>query len=125
MENNLIKLLYVDDEPINLRLFQLAFENIFFVKTAISGPEGLNILANDHSIDVVISDFRMPKMNGLQFIQEAFKLNSKICYYILSGYDQTEEIRDAIQNKLIRKYFMKPFIKSSLENEIRSCVISE
>jgi Response regulator containing CheY-like receiver domain and AraC-type DNA-binding domain len=123
MENKPIKILYVDDEPINLRLFQLTYDKTFDVYTAISGQEGLTILEQNNDIEVVISDFRMPVMNGLQFILEAYKKSDKISYYILSGYEQTEEIGIAIKNKIIKKYFMKPFIKSMLENEIKSSVI--
>lgn len=122
MEKNMIKILYVDDEPINLRLFELAYDKIFKVLTAISGLDGLKLLEQHNNIDVVITDFRMPKMNGLEFIKEAYKHHRDKSYYVLSGYDQTPEIVDAINNKMIKKYFMKPFIKSTLENEIRSCI---
>jgi two-component system, response regulator, stage 0 sporulation protein F len=123
MSENLIKLLYVDDEPINLRLFELTFEKIFNIKTAISGMAGLEILDREIDIHIVITDFRMPVMNGLEFIQEAWKKHSNITYYVLSGYEQTPAITDAINNKMIKKYFMKPFNKAVLEDEIRSCVI--
>jgi len=120
MENNYIKILYVDDEPINLRLFELAFQKVFDVKTAISGKEGLEILEKNRDIDMIITDFKMPVMNGLEFIKEAYKKHKDKTYFILSGYDQTPEIAEAIKNKLIKRYFMKPFIKSQLENEIRN-----
>jgi two-component system, response regulator, stage 0 sporulation protein F len=121
MENVLMKILYVDDEPINLKLFEMTYNKVFKVLTAMSGIEGLKILDENKDIRAVISDFRMPKMNGLQFIQEAYKKYNKISYFILSGYEQSEEIREAISNNLIKKYFMKPFIKNVIESEIRSC----
>jgi two-component system, response regulator, stage 0 sporulation protein F len=62
-------------------------------------------------------------MNGLEFIQEAWKKYSNKTYYVLSGYEQTPAIAEAIDNKMIKKYFMKPFNKTVLENEIRSCVL--
>jgi two-component system, response regulator, stage 0 sporulation protein F len=123
MENKYIKILYVDDEPINLRLFELTFNNIFNVLTAISGMDGLTLLEQNNDIDVVISDYRMPNMNGLQFIKEAYKKHSDKSYFILSGYDQTEEIGEAIKNKMVKKYFMKPFIKNNLLTEIQNCII--
>lgn len=123
MSDNLIKLLYIDDEPINLRLFELTFQNIFNVKTAISGMAGLEILDHEKDIHIVITDFRMPVMNGLEFIQEAWEKYSNKAYYVLSGYEQTPAIAEAIDNKMIKKYFMKPFNKTVLENEIRSCVL--
>jgi two-component system, response regulator, stage 0 sporulation protein F len=123
MENNYIKILYVDDEPINLRLFELTFNKMFKIITAISGKDGLKMLDNNKDIDVVISDYRMPNMNGLQFIKEAYKRYSDKSYFILSGYDQTEEIGEAIKNKMVKKYFMKPFIKNHLLSEIQNSVL--
>jgi two-component system, response regulator, stage 0 sporulation protein F len=123
MSSNLIKLLYVDDEPINLRLFELTFQNMFDVKTAISGMAGLEKLDQEKDIHIVITDFRMPVMNGLEFIQEAYKKYSNKTYYVLSGYEQTPAIAEAINNKIIKRYFMKPFNKTILEEEIRSCIL--
>ncbi|HCX99748.1 MAG TPA: two-component system response regulator, partial [Bacteroidales bacterium] len=62
-----ISVLYVDDEPINLRLFELNFKNAFNVTTALSGFDGLEILKNNPDIPVVVSDMRMPKMDGIEF----------------------------------------------------------
>ncbi|NPA36972.1 MAG: response regulator, partial [Chlorobi bacterium] len=53
------KLLYIDDEPINLQLFRLNFQKDFDLFLAESGPEGLSILKN-HEIPVIITDLKMP-----------------------------------------------------------------
>ena len=60
---NKINVLYVDDEAINLELFKMAFKNIFDVLTAESGPAGLEIMSKYDTIQVVISDMKMPEMN--------------------------------------------------------------
>ena len=117
-----IKILYVDDEPINLELFALTYMGKFDVLTAESGTEGLELLDNNNDIQVVISDLKMPEMNGLEFITLANEKFSNISYLILSGYDKTQQLVDAIENKLIKKYFMKPFDKFYLEAEIKKCV---
>jgi response regulator RpfG family c-di-GMP phosphodiesterase len=119
-----ITVLYVDDEEINLFIFERAFKNIYNVITAISGEEGLRKLdAHSNDIIVVISDMRMPGMNGIEFIRSAKNKYSNIAYYILTAFDYNEEIKQAIDENLINKFFTKPFdieaIKTSVENVVK------
>ena len=88
------------------------------ILTAEFGQVGLDILKNNKDIDIVISDFNMPFMNGLEFIEKARKIKNDIPFYIISGTLETDEIRDALQNKLIDYFFIKPLDKSQLLNEI-------
>ncbi len=120
--DEMITLLYVDDEAINLKLFELNFKSRFRVVTALSGDEGLTILRNDSSISVVISDMRMPKMNGLEFITRAKEEFPNIVYFILTGFDITEEINEALGQKLIDKYFRKPFNFKEIEGAITTAL---
>ena len=58
------------------------------ILTAISGSEGLDTLEKHHDeIGIVISDKRMPKMNGIEFISKAKEKYNKITYFILTGFD--------------------------------------
>lgn len=113
-----ITVLYVDDEPINLFLFSQIFEKKYKVITAESGYTGLNIIEKNPNIDVVISDMKMPGMNGIEFIQKAKELYSNIHYYILTSYDITPEIDTALRTGLIDKYFQKPFNLQEIESTI-------
>jgi response regulator RpfG family c-di-GMP phosphodiesterase len=119
-----ISLLYVDDEPINLKIFELSFKNRFNIYTALSGQEGFEILKNEPSITVVVSDMRMPGMNGLEFISMAKNNYHNIIYFILTGYEITEEISEALSNKLIHKYFRKPFNAGEIEKTILEAIES-
>jgi two-component system, response regulator, stage 0 sporulation protein F len=103
------KLLYVDDEAINLRLFELVLNDDFEIFTATDGNKGLDILNNHTDIQVVISDMKMPYMTGLEFINQARLKHTTPQYYILTGYDITDEIKEAINSGLINNYFSKPF----------------
>ena len=67
--NNRIKILYVDDEPINLQLFILNFRKKHQVFTAEDGFKALEVLNREPGIIIVISDMKMPGMNGLEFIK--------------------------------------------------------
>lgn len=117
-----INLLYVDDEPINLELFRLTFKLHFNVIMAESGVVGLEKMDSHPEINIVISDMKMPGMDGLEFISTAKTKYDKIPYFILTGYEITDEISDALKNKMINKYFQKPFDKNQLLEEIESAL---
>lgn len=111
------KILYVDDEPINLESFQLAFmfDKNFEIITAISGFEGLKRIQEQNQIHAIISDMRMPGMDGLSFIKKVKEINSSIPCLILSGYEETDETIEALDKGIIVDYIMKPFDITELE----------
>ncbi len=111
-------ILYVDDEEINLLLFEINFKEKYNVIGTDSPIKALQILKSNHNISVVISDMRMPEMDGIQFIKKAKKKFPKICYFILTGYDITNEISEALDSKLIVFYFKKPFNMKKIDNTI-------
>jgi DNA-binding NtrC family response regulator len=112
------KILYVDDEQINLLLFEANLKGKFEIITAESGNDALEVIANNKNIDVVISDMKMPFMNGVEFIKKAKSELPKAGYYILTGYGMTDEIKDALDKGLILKKFDKPFEICEIINEI-------
>jgi len=67
----MIKVLYVDDEPDLLTLGRIFLEREgdFTVTTAPGAAEAIDLL-KDHSFDVIISDYQMPKMDGITFLKE-------------------------------------------------------
>jgi CheY-like chemotaxis protein len=118
MENN-VSVLYVDDEEINLMLFRELFKNKYEVLTAESGIKALDILEKQSNIDVVISDMKMPLMNGLEFISKARQKFNAVLFFILTGYEISSEIEKALQDGLILKYFQKPFKRVEIDSEIQ------
>jgi len=113
------KILYVDDEYINLELLEINLAGNFNVLKAESGLIGLEILNIHDDIRVVISDMKMPVMNGLEFIRKAGEKHPSIKFYIFTGYDITEEMLTAMKDGLILKCFRKPFNMKEIEQEIR------
>lgn len=108
-------ILYVDDEPINTKLLAMSLRKNFKVLTAFSGAEGLALLNNpENKIEIVISDMKMPEMNGIEFIRAAKQQHPDLSYYILSGYDLSGEIQHALDDNTILKYFKKPFDKEEI-----------
>lgn len=120
--NGLTTLLYVDDEPINLRIFAINFKKKFAVITAESGYDGLELLKLHPEITVVISDMKMPGMDGIEFIKLAKKDFPHISFFILTGFDITQEIAEALEKGLINKYFRKPFDMKEVEISIQEAL---
>ena len=117
-ENNTYKILYVDDEEINLELFALNFETDYPVITASSAFEGLNLLAEE-KISLVITDLKMPKMNGMDFLREIKKLYpDKVCV-ILSAFTEPDDIVIALNEELVFKYMVKPWKRADMETVIK------
>jgi response regulator RpfG family c-di-GMP phosphodiesterase len=118
-------ILYIDDEPTNLMLFASMFKYNFNVITGISGFEGLEKLKQFPEIQIIFSDMKMPGMNGIEFISLAKKEYGDKIYFLITGYNITQEIADALENKIIAKYFSKPFnireIESSISEILRNC----
>jgi len=114
--------LYVDDEPINLKLFKIMFRGVYQIVTAESGAQALELLNTDKSVNVVITDMKMPGMNGLDFVKLARGIRSEIPYFLLSGYGLTPEIENALDDDLIDGYFQKPLKKSKIEDKLSAYV---
>jgi response regulator RpfG family c-di-GMP phosphodiesterase len=119
-----VTVLYVDDEDINLFLFERSFRSLYNVLTANSGEQGLQKLEERASdIIVVISDMRMPGMDGITFIKKAKEKHANIAYFILTAFDYSEEINKALEDHLINRFFTKPFdieqIKASIETAVK------
>jgi two-component system, response regulator, stage 0 sporulation protein F len=122
MREDKLSLLYIDDEPFNLMLFEELFEQDYLIYTAESGFKGLEILNSHKEIMIVISDMKMHGMNGLEFIKEASAKFNNIIYFILTGYELTEELAMAVKNKLIVKCLHKPLNVTEIEESIKEAL---
>lgn len=111
-------ILIVDDEEINLMLFEAAFEEKFSFLKAYSGKEALQKINQNSDIQMVFTDMKMPGMNGLEFIIEARKTLPNIPYFMFSGYDINQELRDAINSEIITKFHHKPINFFEVEKNI-------
>ncbi|MCK5067071.1 MAG: response regulator [Bacteroidales bacterium] len=117
------KILYVDDEVINLELLQLTFMNEFTIVTAESAREGLKLLALNPDINVIISDLKMPVMNGLDFIKEVKRNNQEKVCMLLTGFMESEIMLEGFNKELIFRYLMKPWNKDELEKTIQEALL--
>ena len=116
---NKYKILYVDDEEVNLRLFKSSFRRDFEIFLANSAKEGLLILEKN-KIDVVVTDQRMPEMTGvelLKIINDRFK-NIPPNRLIVSGYSLNEDIEKAYKLYKLFRFIAKPWKYDELKQII-------
>ena len=115
-------ILYVDDEPINLMLFKINFKKKYEVITAKDGYSGLEQLEKVAGIQAVLSDMKMPGMNGIEFITKAKEKYADTKFFMLSGFETTPEIERALKTGLILKYFRKPFDKTEITRVLEETI---
>lgn len=111
-------ILYVDDEEINLKLFQMNFMSQFSIVTAESAEEGLAVLKRDESVVLVVTDMRMPEMDGMEFIKLAKEMCPELKFMILTGFEISSEIEDAIEHGIVLYYFRKPLDHDLMGNAL-------
>jgi two-component system, NtrC family, sensor kinase len=104
------RILCIDDELNVLRsLTRLFLDDPYEILTATSGAEGLLILDRCGTVPVVLSDYRMPGMNGVEFLSEVRKRWPETVRIVLSGYADTGAIVSAINEGQIYRFVAKPW----------------
>ena len=114
-----IKVLYIDDEEINLQAFKTTFKYDFEVYLASSTKNARQIL-NNQSIDIIISDQRMPSETGLDFFASILTEHPEPIRILLSAYSDIQMVQEAIHNGTIYHYLTKPWDEEYFKTIIRN-----
>jgi HD-like signal output (HDOD) protein len=111
-------LLFVDDEENVLSSLKRAFfDTDYEILFATGGLKALDIIRNE-KVDMVVSDMRMPGMDGYSFLQIVREEYPSIVRIILSGYAEKKTLLKAIVDGTAKAYFTKPWDNDALKNEI-------
>ncbi len=110
-------IVYLDDEEINLVLFNEMFKRDFDIYTTTSPTEALEYLQHNE-VDFVLTDQLMPVMTGVEFLKEldGIDLPSSTTRVMISGFTQEGEVNEALENKLIDKFVSKPWTYQGLKD---------
>ena len=119
MENS--KIVVVDDE----KMVTSAFKALFKVEGysdihLFNNPNDAVEFLRENKPDLIISDFMMPEMNGLEFLTEAKKLYNEVSMILLTGYADKENAIKAINEIGLYKYIEKPWYNDDLMINIRN-----
>ena len=118
--NSNVTVLYLDDEIINLKVVELTLGRYFNVLIFNKVDDALKEISKKLKITHVISDLLMPDTNGIEFIKKVKTLNNSVKCYIHSGVNITDEIKEALSNKLIDDFFEKPLNLDYIYDSITS-----
>lgn len=117
-----IKILVVEDDKINLELIVGFLGDSYDVKVAYNGAQGLEVYEKTKP-DIIITDLKMPIMDGMKMLQEIRKSDKNVRAIVLTSYDDIEYLLKAVELHL-SKYLLKPVSKEEL-NETVSKAIAE
>lgn len=116
------RILIVDDEEnILSSLERLFHKEPYEILTATSGEEGLRIL-EDYQIDLIISDLKMPQMNGIEFLKRAKEKNPLPLRIMLTGHADLKSVIEAIDKGEIYRFLLKPWDDEELKMTIRQAL---
>jgi len=111
-------ILIVEDEPKMLRLLELHLsEEGFTTHTAQDAETGLKIL-NREKIDLVVTDFKLPGMNGLEFLQATKRVDASLPFVVMTAYGSVETAVEAMKAGA-SDYVLKPFSLEEMSLVIR------
>ncbi|TVY01339.1 response regulator [Cohnella terricola] len=109
-------LLIADDER-NIRLglkamIEREYPGKYEIRLAADGKQALTEYES-HPADIVLTDIRMPAMDGIKLIKQLAELPSNPIVLILSGYDDFQYAKEAIKHK-VKEYLLKPIVREDL-----------
>ena len=122
--SELIKILCVDDERNVLKALRRLFmdEDDYDIMVAESGEKGLEILEEEGDIRLVVSDYRMPGMDGVEFLAQVCEKWHDTMRIVLSGYADTAAVVEAINLGQIYKFIPKPWNDEELKSAISTAL---
>ena len=114
--------LFVDDEPNVLSsLRRVLRREQLKVLTATSGEEALRTL-EQQSVDVIVSDMRMPEMDGATLLKQVRERYPATIRMILTGYSEHESVTRAFAEADIHQLISKPWVDVELKEIIRNAI---
>ena len=118
-----IRILFIDDEANILRALERVFlDEEYEILTARSASEALEILSSVSPVQVVVSDYRMPQMNGVELLRTVREKWPETVRAVLSGYADTEAVVSAINDGQIYRFIPKPWNDVELRMTIAAAV---
>ncbi len=112
-------ILIVDDEKNMLSVLKMLFESGGYrVLTAANGAGGLEIFEKHHEVDMIISDLKMPEMDGLEFMNEVRLRDPSLPFIIISAYGTIDKAVEAMKMGA-SDFITKPFNKELILHTVK------
>ena len=118
-------ILIVDDEENNLLALTELLSKDYEILTAKDGQEALEFIQKDDNperIHLIISDQRMPRLTGVEFLEKTVSTIPRTIRIILTGFTDIEAIIDSINRACIYKYINKPYDNQDMRVTIKRAI---
>lgn len=112
------KILIVDDDPNLLAAVQRQFRKLYAIETAIGPEEGLKAISEQGPFAVIVSDYRMPVMDGIQFLSRVRQAVPDSVRMMLTGNADLQTAVDAVNEGSIFRLLTKPCDSNTLANAL-------
>jgi response regulator RpfG family c-di-GMP phosphodiesterase len=116
------RILCVDDEPNVLEGLARTLRTLFIIETAVGGARGVDALQEKGPFVIVVSDLRMPRMTGIQFLAKARELAPNAIRVLLTGQGDMESAIAAVNEGNIFRFLTKPCATGMLVKSLMACV---
>ena len=121
-QESLPRLLLVDDEPAVLDGLRRQLRRLYAVSVAVGAAQALEILENDGPFAVVVSDMRMPGMDGAAFLSEVRRRYPDTTRLLLTGQADTESAVSAVNDGQVFRFLIKPCTAEALQSSLADAV---
>ena len=116
------RVLLVDDEPRVLDGYRRTLRKSFEVLTAVSAKEGLAVLTKSGPVAAVVSDYRMPETNGVQFLTEVRRSHPDVVRLMLTGQADFGAVIAAINEGDVFRFLTKPCPAQTLSGALDAAI---
>lgn len=117
------KILFVDDEPAVLEGYRRILHKDFQLQTAPGGEAAIADLEQNGPYAVVVSDMRMPGMNGLELLSCVRKISPQAIRVILTGHADIETALAAVNEEAVFRFLTKPCNPALLRKTLTTCLL--
>ena len=108
------RVLLVDDEFEVLAVLEALLDDDWDVTTAQSGSDALEVLNGEETIDLIITDQRMPEMTGVELLQRVSDSHPDLYRMVLTAYSDVDPIVAAINQGKVDQFILKPWDPSAI-----------
>ncbi|MEW6426661.1 MAG: response regulator [Thermodesulfobacteriota bacterium] len=116
------RILYIDDEEINLFNFAATFGEDYQIATATGGEAGLALLEKEGEAAVVLTDQRMPGLSGIDLLFKVQERWPDTVRIVVTAYTDAAALIDAINRGHVYRYVVKPWDADELGFTLANCV---
>jgi ActR/RegA family two-component response regulator len=117
------KILFVDDEQAVLDGFRRMLHRDFEIETENGGEPALQAIQSRGPYAVVVSDMRMPEMDGVQFLSKVRQVAPDTVRLVLTGYADIQSAMDAVNQGYLFRFLAKPCDKETLSKALTAALV--